>query len=548
VKIAKLGNDKKLAEKAVRIAQTALNTAEAAAANAEEEEKTAAAEEEEVAGSITMKTQLKLQTAKNKFDIAKSKVVNAKEVFDAAKKTLDPIKIEKAEAELEKAEAELILAEKAKEKAIAAASELERAKKEIEDAEADVAAKKEAAEAEVATKKNEAETELKKAVDANKVIEQAIINTVVAKLLNPEEKTVKDTATATETLAGLKKVGSSINNLNTQLQARDSIFKNLEDVYKYAPPESTAKKPDGPPESTNSTLKSSTDKTPTDKDKEDAALRKDERRAQIDNVDLDARLDKESDDSRLHSREKSPTQEEKEWILLKLGILDSNKKLDKNIFYNIAFPALETNVENIFSTLPTGFTPDAYFSTLFSESKKFNVPILNTIFSKSAEEQSESLEPAKEKEKEERQKDIERKIINVNVKFGDGESMTLGEHTPFIRSPESSALLVSSEPLGSSVSSESLGSSVSSESLGSSVSPELTLDIIEDVILLSLEKKEPVASSPVTDETTTLDIIEDVVQLLLEKEASSPVTDETTTLDIIEDVIMLYNPNKPTNV
>jgi hypothetical protein len=46
------------------------------------------------------------------------------------------------------------------------------------------------------------------------------------------------------------------------------------------------------------------------------------------------------------------SKEARQVMLLKLGILDPNKELKQNIFYNIAFPVPEDSVQNIFSTLP----------------------------------------------------------------------------------------------------------------------------------------------------------------------------------------------------
>jgi hypothetical protein len=90
----------------------------------------------------------------------------------------------------------------------------------------------------------------------------------------------------------------------------------------------------------------------------------------------------------------------------------------------------------------------------------------------------------------------------------------------------------------------------------SAISPELTLNIIEDVIQLLLE-----APSPVTDKKKTLDltneeqldIIEDAIKSVLEKEnqPNKPTVIDITPeeqLAIIEDVIMLYDANKSTNV
>jgi hypothetical protein len=102
----------------------------------------------------------------------------------------------------------------------------------------------------------------------------------------------------------------------------------------------------------------------------------------IERDDMSRRRRRDDDDIEEDDDTSTISYNSKKWILHKLGLIDSTTDPSKNIFYNIAFPVPESLSQNIYSTLPNGFTPDIFFSTLFKETTpiNINIPILKSIF------------------------------------------------------------------------------------------------------------------------------------------------------------------------
>jgi hypothetical protein len=89
------------------------------------------------------------------------------------------------------------------------------------------------------------------------------------------------------------------------------------------------------------------------------------------------------------SKPSSFSDKEKEYYMAKLGLYVPNKE-GKNIFYNIGLPLTKNTYEHMDSDFPRGTSPENFFSSLFSEVKSINLPIVKNIFPSS--EESSNLE------------------------------------------------------------------------------------------------------------------------------------------------------------
>ena len=156
------------------------------------------------------------------------------------------------------------------------------------------------------------------------------------------------------------------------------------------------------------------------KEKEQAAINK----ALLDSKEIE--LDEETEDTKTSKTDEyneydddgnnlSISDDEKQWILYKLGIIDQKTEPGKNIFHKIAFPIHESESQNIYSNLPNGFTPDVFFSTLFKESRSINIPVLKSIFPVS--ETADKSEPS----------NIKHSVLNLKLSV-DSDDTTL--HSP----------------------------------------------------------------------------------------------------------------------
>ena len=81
---------------------------------------------------------------------------------------------------------------------------------------------------------------------------------------------------------------------------------------------------------------------------------------------------------------------EKEYYMARLGLYVPDKD-GKNIFYKIGLPLTKDMYDRIESDLPNGTTPENFFSSLFSEVKDIDLPIVKTIFPSTSNIQNESI-------------------------------------------------------------------------------------------------------------------------------------------------------------